>query len=236
MLTVNNIHTLLKNSINKLVLDALNVSIKLAEDMSTSKVSKHSAHYTGQVWADCEALENINLSETMHEFCDKLFRLQATALREAVEELDEALEEAEPEEKGEDDVEEEDQDSFLDFTFAVADRKILPGCILILKAVNSFTAQLKKVTLGADDNTLFRVYTFSQDIFTAIDDFSTAIYPPQIANDVIAQAQHFKRLQENIVSTLLDSNISQENRDHISKLQTAVNGIFDKAIGMIQNP
>lgn len=235
MLTANNIHTLLKNSVNKVVLNVLNVCIKLAEDMSTSKVSKNTAHYTGQVWADCDALEGMNLSQTIHEYCDKLFRTQATALREAVEELEEALEEDdETEEKGEEG-EEEDQDMFLDFTFAPADREILPGCILILKAVNSFTAQLKKVTTGIDDDTLFRVYTHSQDIFTAIDNFSTAIYPPQVTDDVITQAQNFKRLQESIVSTLLDSNMPQENRDHITKLQAAVNGIFDKAIGMIQS-
>lgn len=227
---------MLKNTVNKLVSDVLVVSIKLATEFCSNEPSKHAAHYTGQIWANCDAFEAVNWSQKIEDYCVTLFRAQAKALREAVEELEEALEEEVPQETGEDDEEEEDQDMFLDFNFNVEDRKILPGCILILKAVNSFVTQLHKVTPGASNEVLFQVYTLSQEVFATIDNFSTSIYPPQAVPDVISQAQDFKRLQSAIVAALLSSNIPQSQRDHLTKLQTAVSGIFDKATDMIQNP
>lgn len=236
LLLVRKSHQLLKNSVNKLVLDILNVTIKLAEDMSTNKIPKGAAHSTGQVWASCDALEAMNFDQSILEYCDALFKTQATALREAVQELEEALEEADDDADVGADEEEEDQDSFLDFSFSAADRKILPGCILILKAVNSFTTQLKKIVTGLNDETIFHVYSLCQQVFSTIDDFSTSIYPPQVVDDVLTHVENFKKLQQSIATSILDSNPPQETRDLINKLQTAVNGIFDKATEMIRNP
>lgn len=258
-------HALLVRTVKVLVKDILDVAQKLATEMCGPVGAPNATRLTGQLWADCEALETIDLNQTLRDSVSAAVRLQGRAIQDALDELNEELEKHEKEgergskgEKGEkdktedakagsdddedlgSDFDDDIEDFFDDFDFQASDMRIVPGCILLLKSLASFNKLLLNDLSSLDDsttkdlsNTLLTIHSIHKLFEVSIDNFTSAIYPPQKTKEVLSEAMLFKSLISQIISSLISSNLNDSLSSKHNLLLTTVHSLLDKAIAEI---
>lgn len=237
MLFARKAHTLLERQVNILVKDALNVALKLATVLCGPTGDASTARLTGQIWSDCDALEKLNLQMTMLDFVTQSVKQQLLAIKDALEEINEELEN-----KDTNDVVEEEDDDFedeeeFDFSFKPHERKILPGCVMVLKSLASFNNLIIKDMKALDESksedsekTLLFIHSTSKELEETVDNFTSAIYPPQKSDEVISHARKFQDLIRAVISALIASNPNESDRNRQNQLLNTVNSVLDKAI------
>lgn len=210
--------------------------------MATSLSAKDANRLTGQIWANCETLEKLDLDATVQTFVSKAIKAQLGSIKDALAEL----EEEEQNEDGFDDEELSDAEDgdILNFSLKPEDRKILPGCILVLKTASSFCTQISRVTGLIDDNleqaetraVLLKIYEKTNRITEAVDDFNVSIYPPQKPDDVLQQAIALKDLLTSVIQLLTTLKQLSSHHDKLKQLQITAGALFLKAEEMIKHP
>lgn len=210
--------------------------------MATSLSAKDANRLTGQIWANCETLEKLDLDATVQMFVSKAIKAQLGSIKDALAEL----EEEEQNEHGFDDEELSDTEEgdILNFSLKPEDRKILPGCILVLKTASSFCTQISKVTGLIDDRleqdetraVLLKIYEKTNRITEAVDDFNVSIYPPQKPDDVLQQAIALKDLLTSVIQLLTTLKQLSAHHDKLKQLQTTAGALFLKAEESIKHP
>jgi hypothetical protein len=246
LLKVINAHELLANQVNTLVRDCLEVASKLTSAMSTTFDLTSAPRMTGQIWANCEALEKIDFDATLKSFVLKAVHAQSVSIKDALEELKE--EEENQGDLGDEDYYDvqdgDDVEDILNFTLKGDDRKILPGCILFLKTASSFCLQIAKVTDLIDDaadkdNTkaaLLKIYEKTQLITEAVDNFNVSIYPPQKPSEVLSSAVALRELLTSVIVILTSVPQLSSHHAKLLQLQSTASALFQQAETQIQNP
>ena len=234
---------------NILLGDTLDVTSKLAHAMSETFDLPSAARMTGQIWANCEALEKLDLDMSLKQFVERCAKAQISAIKDAVEELNEELE------NEDDDDEDDDDDDFgtttkdeagddieiLDMSLKKSEKRIVPGCLIALKTASSYCTQILKVTelIQEDEESrkvLLKIHEKLKKITETVDDFNSAIYPPQKPNEVIDNANKLKATLTDITSQLTSLSQLSSHHTKLLQLQTTASGLFDKAESQIKNP
>lgn len=249
LLKVSKAHELLVQQTNILVLDTLELVCKLTAAMMATVNAPDATRLTGQIWANCDALEKVDVTLSVKQYVMAAAKAALAGLKDALAELQE--EQAnEDEDELEEDLEtasgdQEDMDLLMaGFSLKQNDKKILPGCILLLKTAYSFCNQLYKITELTDDkkndtNTtvvLLDAYRKSLKVSEAVDNVNSSIYPPQKVDEVLSNAAALQQLLESIANLFLTLPELAIHHTKISTLITTAKGVFSKAEEQIRNP
>jgi hypothetical protein len=241
-----NAHELVRQQMITLVSDILDVACKLTTTMTTTFNAPTANRMTGQIWADCEALENLNLEATLKEFVSNSIRSHLAAIKDAIEELTEEEENGDEDEDEEDDDGEKDtiEDLMAGFTLKAADRKILPGCVIVLKAASSFCQQILNLIQAIDESkdseqtktALLQTYALMKRVIETVDNLNTAIYPPQNVPEVLSNCTAIRAIAKDIAKLFAELPQLSAQHPRIGTLVTTADAIFQKGEDKINNP